>query len=51
MKIYFPLTAFPIQSEDTPVCDFIIQGFENEQDAKDVYPDCEIAWHIFPDKN
>lgn len=50
MKIYFPLAVFPIASEDIPVCDYIIQGFQNEQDAKDVYPDHEIACHEFPDR-
>lgn len=50
MKIYFPLAVFPIASEDIPVCDYIIQGFVSEQDAKDVYPDHEIASHEFPDR-
>lgn len=49
MRIYFPLIAFPMPSEDVPVCDFTIQGFTTEQDAKDLYPDAEIAWHDFPE--
>lgn len=50
MKIYFPLIVYPIPSEGEKVCDFVLQGFVKEEDAKDLYPDATIVCHEFQDE-
>ena len=51
MKIYFPLVVFPVRSEEVQVCDFVMQGFINEQDARDLYPEAEIKMIEFDEPN
>lgn len=51
MKIYFPMIVYNIHPDDKDVCDFIMQGFLSESDAKDLYPDAEIKAFEFPDVN
>lgn len=51
MKVYFPQVLFPMPSEGAPICDYVLQGFLREQDAKDLYPEAEIEVIEFPDVN
>jgi len=43
MKLYFPLIPYPVSKEEGgDVCDYVLQGFVNEADARELYPDAEI---------
>lgn len=42
MTLYFPQIVFKVADEDESVCDYVMQGFENEADAKILYPEAEI---------
>ena len=43
MKLYFPLIPYPVSKEEGgDVCDYVLQGFVNEADARELYPDTEI---------
>lgn len=52
MILYFPMVVFPVsETEGQKICDFIMQGFASEQDARDIYPEAEIHVLEFPDAN
>lgn len=52
MTIYFPMVVFPVsETEGQKICDFVMQGFSSEEDARELYPDAEIQSLDFPDAN
>lgn len=52
MRVYFPLIVFPVsEAEGQKVCDFVMQGFANREDAEELYPDAEIQALEFPEPN
>lgn len=42
MTIFVPLVAYKIADEEKDVCDYVLQGFINEADAKILYPNADI---------
>lgn len=40
--VYVPLILFAVAHEDVQICDYTLQGFTNEEDAIDLYPDSPI---------
>jgi len=51
MTLYFPLIPFPLDDEGEKICDYILQGFTTEEDAKELYPTAKIKAIEFPDDN
>lgn len=52
MKVYFPLIVFSVtEPEGQKICDFVMQGFVHEEDARELYPEAEIQTLEFPDPN
>jgi len=52
MKVYFPLVIFPVsEPEGQKVCDYVLQGFALESDARELYPDAEIKLIEFDEPN
>lgn len=50
MKVYVPLIAFKLHKEESnDVCDYILNGFSSQEDAKLVYPDDKIVEIEIPD--
>lgn len=40
--IYVPKICYSVREDNGGICDVVFQGFCNEQDAKDLYPEEEI---------